>query len=67
MISIKNISTISSFESRVLWRNWFFRIIALMGVGFLTIFNLAVFSELDTPQWHLLASGWILPYTSSSL
>jgi hypothetical protein len=64
MISIKNISTISSYESKVLWRNWFFRIVALMGIGFLTIFNLAVFSELDTPSWREVANGWILPYAS---
>lgn len=64
MISIKNILTISSYESKVLWRNWFFRIVALLGVGFVTIFNLAVFSELDTPQWRGLANGWILPYAS---
>jgi hypothetical protein len=48
----------------VLWRNWFFRIIALLGIGFLTIFNLAVFSELDIPAWRALANGWILPYAS---
>jgi hypothetical protein len=64
MISIKTILTISSYESKVLWRNWFFRIVALAGVGFLTIFNLAVFSELDTPRWRELANGWILPYAS---
>ncbi len=64
MMSFKNILTIMSFEARVLWRNWFFRIIALLGVGFVGIFNLAVFSELDTPQWHVLANGWILPYAS---
>lgn len=64
MISIRTILTISSYEGKVLWRNWFFRIIALLGVGFLTIFNLAVFSELDTPQWRVLSNGWILPYAS---
>jgi hypothetical protein len=64
MMSIKNILTISSFESKVLWRNWFFRIVALAGIGFLTIFNLAVFSALDTPRWGELANGWIIPYAS---
>lgn len=64
MISVKNILTISSYESKVLWRNWFFRIIAILGVGFLTIFNLAVFSELDSPEWYMLFNGWILPYVS---
>lgn len=64
MISIKNILTISSYEATVLWRNWFFRIIALLGTGFITIFNLAVFSELDTPSWQLISNSWILPYAS---
>jgi hypothetical protein len=64
MTSIKNILTISAYESRVLSRNWFFRIIALAGVGFITLFNLVVFSELNTPQWRELANGWLLPYVS---
>jgi len=64
MMSFKTILTISAFESKVLWRNWFFRIVALAGIAFLTIFNLAVFSELDTPRWSELANGWVLPYAS---
>jgi hypothetical protein len=64
MMSIKNILTISGYESKVLWRNWFFRIVALAGVFFVTIFNLVQFSELDRPEWELLANGWILPYLS---
>lgn len=64
MISLRTIWTISSYEGKVLWRNWFFRIVALAGIGFLTIFNLAVFSELDTPAWRVLANGWLLPYAS---
>ena len=64
MMSIKNIFTISSYEAKVLWRNWFFRIIAILGVGFITIFNLAIFSELDTPAWRVLSNSWILPYAS---
>lgn len=64
MISIRNILTISSFESKVLLRNWFFRIVALLGVGFLTLFNILVFSEVNTPRWSELSNGWVLPYTS---
>jgi hypothetical protein len=64
MMSVKNILTISSFESKVLWRNWFFRIVALAGIGFVTIFNLALFSDIDTPRWGDLSNGWILPYAS---
>lgn len=64
MISIKNILTISGYEAKVLWRNWFFRIIAILGVGFITIFNLAVFSELDDPPWRVLSNSWLMPYAS---
>ncbi len=64
MMSIKNILTISSYESKVLWRNWFFRIVALAGIGFVTIFNLAMFSEISTPEWGDISNGWILPYAS---
>lgn len=64
MISVKNILTISSFEAKVLWRNWFFRIVAVLGIGFITIFNLAVFSELDAAAWRVLSNGWMLPYST---
>jgi hypothetical protein len=64
MMSIKNILTIASYESKVLWRNWFFRIIALLGFGFVTIFNLVEFSDLDMPDWRLLFNGWVLPYVT---
>lgn len=64
MISAKNILTISSYEAKVLWRNWFFRIVAILGIGFITIFNLAVFSELDTAAWRVLSNSWLLPYAT---
>lgn len=64
MISVRNILTISTYEAKVLWRNWFFRIVAIMGIGFISIFNLAVFSELDTAAWRVLSNGWLLPYAT---
>jgi len=63
-MSIKNILTISRFESKVLWRNWFFRIISIAGVGFITIFSIAVFSEVSTPRWLQLSNSWIMPYST---
>ncbi|WP_421878891.1 hypothetical protein [Marinoscillum sp.] len=62
MISLKNIWTISKYESLVLWRNWFFRIVALAGLGFVTIFSIAVFSQVDMPRWENLANSWLMPY-----
>jgi hypothetical protein len=64
MMSLKNILTISAFESKVLWRNWFFRIVALAGIFFITLFNLVEMSDLDHPSWYLLANGWIFPYVT---
>jgi len=64
MISIKNIATISSFEAKVLWRNWFFRIVALAGIFFIGIFNLVEMSSLDNPSWWAMLSGYVLPYAS---
>src|SRR5687768_13261945 len=62
MMSLKNILTIAGFESKVLWRNWFFRIVALAGIFFITLFNLVEMSTLDDAAWYLLANGWMLPY-----
>ncbi len=67
MISVKNILTISKYETLVVWRNWLFRIVALAGLFFVTIFNLGVFSEVDTPRWFLLSNSWIMPYSSMIL
>ncbi|MGK7390110.1 MAG: hypothetical protein ACNS60_07155 [Candidatus Cyclobacteriaceae bacterium M2_1C_046] len=53
--------TISQYEAKVLWRNWFFRIVAILGLGAVLILNLAEFSELDTPPWRLLFNSWIFP------
>ncbi|MTI41220.1 hypothetical protein [Fulvivirga lutimaris] len=61
MISIKNILTIAKYESKVLWRNWFFRIVALAGLFFVTVFNIAVFSEVDDPRWFVLSNSFIMP------
>lgn len=61
MISIKNILTIAKYESKVLWRNWFFRIVSLAGLFFVTVFSIAVFSEVDDPRWYVLSNGWVMP------
>lgn len=67
MISLRNIWTISLYEGTVLWRNWFFRIIALAGIMFLTIFNIAMFSEADYARWEALSNSWVMPFASMTL
>lgn len=62
MISLKNIWTISQYEGKVLWRNWFFRILAIAGIFFETFFNVAVFTEADNPRWYALSNNSVMPY-----
>lgn len=68
MISIRNILTISKYESKVVWRNWFFRILAIGVLFFLTMFNLAAFSLIDeTPNWFIISNSWGIPYANMIL
>ncbi|MEQ8684991.1 MAG: hypothetical protein RIE86_06860 [Imperialibacter sp.] len=64
MSAISNILTIARYESKVVWRNWFFRIVSLAGIGFVVIFNLAIFSEIDQPRRFELSNSWMMPYTT---
>lgn len=67
MMSLKNILTIARFESKVLWRNWFFRIFAFVGLFFITIFNLAAFSALSDGRQFMIGSTWGMPYANMVL
>jgi hypothetical protein len=64
MSAVSNILTIARYESKVVWRNWFFRIVSLAGIGFVVIFNLAIFSEIDLPRRFELSNSWMMPYTT---
>ncbi len=68
MISKRNILTIAKFESKVIWRNWFFRILCVGVLFFLTMFNIAAFSLADeTPNWFIIANSWGIPYANMIL
>ncbi len=68
MISLRNILTIAKFESKVIWRNWFFRILCIGVLFFLTMFNIAAFSLADdTPNWFIIANSWGIPYANMIL
>ena len=63
MISLRNILTIAKFESKVIWRNWFFRIFSIGVLFFLFMFNIVIFSVGDdTPRWSTVAVSWGPPY-----
>ena len=68
MISIFNIKTVARFESKTLLRSWFFRIFAIIIMGFILMFNLFGLTGVGDGGWpgRLLPSGapyfnmWIL-------
>lgn len=67
MISIRNILTITKFESKVLWRNWFFRILAIAGIFFTFVFNMAAYSAVSDGRQHMISTSWGPPYASMIL
>ncbi|MEP5611787.1 MAG: hypothetical protein ABJP45_06025, partial [Cyclobacteriaceae bacterium] len=63
MISLGNILTIAKFESKVIWRNWFFRIFSVGILFFLSMFNTFAFSLADdSPRWFNVSNSWGIPY-----
>lgn len=65
MISLSNILTIAKFESKVIWRNWFFRIFSIGILFFLLMFNIAAFSLADdTPRYFAVSNSWGIPYAN---
>lgn len=67
MISVRNILTITKFESKVLWRNWFFRILAIAGLFFTFVFNMAAYSPVGDGRQHMISPSWGPPYASMIL
>ena len=63
MEMLNNIRAISKFESRTLFRSWFFRIFAIIGVLILTLFNLAMLLG-DGPRWNMRAVSSVIPYVN---
>ncbi|MBS2211322.1 hypothetical protein KEM09_07920 [Carboxylicivirga mesophila] len=59
MMSLFNIKTVARFESKTLFRSWFFRIFALIILGFIIMFNLFGLTGIADGGWpgRLLPSG----------
>ncbi len=63
MISIYNIWVVARYETKILFRSWFFRILALIAIGILTFMNIVFFSGAvkDVP-WFLRGIPSSIPY-----
>ncbi len=59
MISFFNISTVARFESKTLLRSWFFRIFAILILGFILMFNIFGVAAVADGGWpgRILPSG----------
>ncbi len=64
MRSLRNIWAIMKFESKVIWRSWFFRIYALLQLGMISIFSLVAFSPVGETEWYLYSNSWGIPYAN---
>ena len=64
MISPKNIAIIGRYETKILWRNWFFRIFALIIICILIFFNIGVFSPVGSNRWFHRAISAGIPYAN---
>ena len=67
MMSLNNILIITKFESKVLWRNWFFRIFVLLELFLLTIFDVAAFSFASNSPQFIKGNSWGIPYANMLL
>ncbi|WP_439184513.1 golvesin C-terminal-like domain-containing protein [Carboxylicivirga taeanensis] len=73
MMSLFNINTVARFESKTLFRSWFFRIFAFLILGFILMFNLFGLTGIADGGWpgRLLPSGapyfnmWLLNIAQS--
>lgn len=61
---MRNIFTIARFESKTLFRSWFFRIFALIGIILLITFNLILLLD-DSSRWWIRAISSAVPYTNT--
>ncbi len=66
-MSLRNILTITKFESKVLWRNWFFRIFAILILFFITMFSIAAFSTAGNSRHFITANSWGVTYAQMIL
>ncbi len=61
MMSLFNINTVARFETKTLLRSWFFRIFAILILGFVLLFNIFGVAAIGDGGWpgRLLPSGGI--------
>ncbi len=64
MKSIHNILTVSKYESKTLFRSWFFRIFSILSLVFVFFFNLGTQSSVGFPVGNMVSLPSMIPFTN---
>jgi ABC-type transport system involved in multi-copper enzyme maturation permease subunit len=62
VIDIRNIFTVAKYESKTLYRSWFFRLFSIIAILFLFGINMGMFVDHSGAQWSTRAIAANLPY-----
>jgi len=64
MKAINNILTVSKYESKTLFRSWFFRIFSILALLFVFLYNLATQTSIGWPNGDMVALPSMIPFTN---
>ena len=62
MKAIHNILTVSKYESKTLFRSWFFRIFSILALVFVFMFNLATQTSIGWPNGDMVSLPSMIPF-----
>ena len=62
MMAIHNIFTVSKYESKTLFRSWFFRIFSILALLFVFLYNLGVQTSIGWPNGDMVALPSMIPF-----
>ena len=62
MKAIHNILTVSKYESKTLFRSWFFRIFSILALVFVFLYNLVTQTSIGMPNGDMVALPSIIPF-----
>ena len=64
MKAIHNILTVSKYESKTLFRSWFFRIFSILALLFVFLYNLGTQTSIGWPNGDMVALPSMIPFTN---
>ena len=64
MKAIHNILTVSKYESKTLFRSWFFRIFSILALIFVFLYNLGTQTGIGWPSGDMVALPSMVPFTN---